>query len=128
MPRRILIFACLWVALLVVALYVANHPRRLTVMTSAEKQDQYGQAYQVTVKRLKDYYRGGRSKLRPDRFHIELQQGGEFAVSSYEFEGSVSITNAVIKWPELNAFVVTFDKSFAVTCTWDEDKAVWERK
>ena len=89
------------------------------LMATVEKAGSSGSSYSVTVRRFGNNYR------------TELLYG-KFQISSYQFyEGSVPPTNAVISWPKLDEFTVSFDNGMSVRCNWDSmghDKACWERK
>jgi hypothetical protein len=99
--------------------FVCLAPSKGALMARAEKQGPADASYSVTVRRYDHRYR------------TELLYRGKFIVSSYEFyQRSVPPTNAVISWPRLDEFVVTFNKRMTVRCTWDSmshDKVLWER-
>jgi hypothetical protein len=101
----------------------------LTVITRAEQQDSHGISYVVSVSRWQDGgHHSNRYHRKSDRFRVELFQDGRFLVSSFEFEGTVQVTNAVVTWPKLEEFAVTFDKAYTVRCAWDDRKASWEQQ
>ncbi len=110
----------------VIAIYVAENPREITIMAKAEKPASTYDYYAVTVKRWRDHHRGGRYKQYNDLFGMELSHRGGMPVSAYELEPSQPVTNVVISWPELGRFAVTFDDGLTVKCTWSDSKAVWE--
>ena len=123
-PRLILI--CL-TAVFVVAIYVANKPREITVMAKAERPAAGDDRYVVTVKRWRDHKSGGRYKRYGDLFGIELAHRGGIPVAAYEVEPTIMpIRNVVITWPELEEFRVAFDTNVTVKCTWGDGKATWE--
>ena len=125
-PKLILMFLG---AVFVLAIYVAENPREITVVAKAEKPASTYDSYVVTVKRWRDYYRGGRYKRYSDPFSIELSHRGGIAVAAYEVEPTIMpITNVVITWPELEEFRVAFDKSVTVKCAWSDGKTTWERE
>ena len=113
----------------VIAIYVAENPREITVMAKAEKPASTHDSYVVTVKRWRDYHRGGRYKRYGDVFGIELSHRGGIPVAAYEVEPTIMpITNVVITWPALEEFRVAFDKKVTIKCSWGDGKAIWERE
>jgi hypothetical protein len=125
-PKLILIGLAV---VLVLAIYVAEHPREVTVMAKAEKPASTYDSYVITVKRWKDHHRGGRYKRYGDLFGIELSHRGGMPVAAYEVKPTIlQITNVVIAWPDLGEFRVAFDNHVTIKCTWGDGKATWERE
>lgn len=80
----------------VIAIHVAENPREITVMAKAETPASIYDSYVVTVKRWRDYHRGGRYKRYSDLFGVELSHRGGIPVAAYEVEPTIMpITNVV---------------------------------
>jgi hypothetical protein len=107
------------IALLVIAAlidYNLSGPHN-KLLASASRKDTRGDRYWVTVHQ------------NASRFRINLFEEGfrsKLLVSSYEFyEGSLPMTNAVINWPDLNSFAVSFT-SAKVLCSWSRTEVNWK--
>jgi hypothetical protein len=111
------------VLLIAVALiwgYVSAPEPHGKIVAQLQQKDASGCIHTVTVRQF------------AGRFNTELSEEGSpgrvLPVSSYEFyEGSDPITSAIIRWPELHGFSVTFSNGLIVDCSWSETSVVWTR-
>jgi hypothetical protein len=122
MRKRAAIFVLLAVVIagvLAGAYYSLTAPHGKLV-ARLQKTDEGGYVHSVTVRQF------------AGRFRTELSDEGrpvrDLPVSSYEFyEGSVPIIRAIITWPEVNKFSVTFNNGVIIDCTWNETNCIWTR-
>ena len=123
MSKRVrAIVSCVIIGLMmaVVAGYVLLTGPHGKLTARAERKNGGGYPYTVTVRQF-----GG-------RYNISLIEERriirDLLLSSYEFhEGSYPVTNAIIAWPELHSFVVSFDNGITVDCSWDNSRVNWTR-
>jgi hypothetical protein len=127
MSKRTFIVGYIAAALLS-AVLIAMPAKEYTLIAQAEKLDDAGRSYVVTVKRWQDHERGGRYKRRSDRFRTDLLYRGKTLVSSYEFDGFMPTNKVIITWPKIEEFFVTLSSGVTVRCNWDERKAIWEQQ